>query len=164
MDRCSVSGEQPTNAADQPVPNNAKRADGQHVDHWVLCPGEIIKAGFVRPVRMKYQHVGPPAPSHPLRDLTEAERTRYAAHGYVKFEVYPASMAPREGRFWTQAMLDKIGKGCGVVTSMPVSIAETYAARPSFYGSTFCCGCGTYLPVGAAGEFVWDGTADRVGT
>jgi hypothetical protein len=47
---------------------------------------------------------------------------------------------------------------------MPKQIAETYAANPSYYGSTFCCGCGKYLPVGRDGEFVWDGTNDRVGT
>lgn len=58
---------------------------------------------------------------------------------------------------------------CGRVTRMGLAIAETYAADPTFYGSTFCCGCGRYFPVGANGEFVWmneDGTAtdERVGT
>lgn len=53
---------------------------------------------------------------------------------------------------------------CGVVTYMPLKIAETYAAKPSFYGATFCCGCGDYYPVGAAGAFVWDGTNEKVGT
>lgn len=166
MTRCTVAGEEPVNAADAPVPNSDKREDGQHVDHWVMCPGEIIRAGFKRPVRTKYQHVGPPASKHPLRDLTPEESERFGggALGYVKFEVYPDSEAPKTGRFWTQAELDAVAKGCGVVTSMPVPIAETYAAAPSYYGSTFCCGCGKYLPVGAQGEFVWDGTNDRVGT
>lgn len=53
---------------------------------------------------------------------------------------------------------------CGVVTTMPVAIAETYAREPRFYGRTFCCGCGDYFPVGASGEFTWDGTTERVGT
>lgn len=165
MMRCTVSGEEPVNPADAPVPNSATRADGQHVDHWVMCPGEIIKAGFKRPVRLKYQHVGPPGPKFPLRDLTAEERERFGEHGYVKFEPYPAShQGSAVGRFWTQAQLDKVGKGCSTVTSMPLQIAETYAASPGYYGSTFCCGCGTYLPVGRDGEFVWDGTTDRVGT
>jgi hypothetical protein len=30
---------------------------------------------------------------------------------------------------------------CGAVTSMPVKIAETYARKPDFYGSTFCIRC-----------------------
>lgn len=53
---------------------------------------------------------------------------------------------------------------CGVETRMPLKIAETYAANPKFYGSTFCCGCGTYLPVGANGDFLWTNTTEKVGT
>lgn len=53
---------------------------------------------------------------------------------------------------------------CGTVTSMPRSFAETYAVDPTFYGATFCVGCRGYFPVGANGEFVWDGTDEKVGT
>lgn len=53
---------------------------------------------------------------------------------------------------------------CGVVTTMAQSIAETYARNPSFYGGTFCAGCRTHFPVGANGEFLWDGTTEKVGT
>jgi hypothetical protein len=53
---------------------------------------------------------------------------------------------------------------CGGMTSMPQSIAETYARAPAFYGATFCARCGNYFPVGADGEFVWDGTSEKVGT
>lgn len=53
---------------------------------------------------------------------------------------------------------------CGVVTRMPLSIGETYARNPKFYGATFCCGCKTYLPVGEHGEFVWEHTDQKVGT
>lgn len=165
MSRCTVGGNEPANPDDAPVPNSAMRPDGQHVDHWVMCPGEIIKAGFKRPVRKSYQHVGPPGPKFPLRDLTADERERWNETGYVKFEPYPAGYRGSAlGRFWTQEQIDKVDKGCGVVTSMPQAIAETYAASPGYYGSTFCCGCGKYLPVGRDGEFVWDGTSDRVGT
>jgi hypothetical protein len=166
MNRCTVSGEVPTNQADAPTPTDVTRPDGQKADHWVMCPGEIIKAGFKRPVRHKYQHVGPPGPRYELRDLTEKQQAMFGGNGYVKYEPYPqdGSHGSALGRYWTQAQLDAIGKGCGVVTSMPTPIAETYAANPGYYGSTFCCGCGTYLPVGAKGEFVWDGTGDRVGT
>lgn len=54
--------------------------------------------------------------------------------------------------------------GCGVVTTMGQSLAETYARDPAFYSGTFCCGCQTHFPVGEDGEFVWDGTDERVGT
>lgn len=53
---------------------------------------------------------------------------------------------------------------CGVVTTMGQTIAETYARDPHFYSGTFCCGCGAHFPVGADGEFVWDGSDERVGT
>jgi hypothetical protein len=132
-----------------------------------MCPTEIMKSGFKRPVRDSYIHVGPPGPQFPLRDLTpeEAERFKDDEEPFVKFEAYPPGhRGSATGRFWKQAEIDKIGKGCNVKTSMPRSIAETYAANPGYYGSTFCCGCGTYLPVGERGEFVWAGTTERVGT
>lgn len=58
---------------------------------------------------------------------------------------------------------------CGTITTMGVKIAETYAAQPEFYGSTFCVHCKEHLPVGKDGEFVWCGldgnpTTERVGT
>lgn len=166
MTRCTVSGEEPANPDDASVPNSATKPDGQHVDHWTMCPTEILQAGFKRPVRLKYQHVGPTGPVAALRDLTDDERERYTKYGYVKFEPNPdyPDKSAITGTFWTQERLDKIGHGCGTVTSMPRQIAETYAANPGYYGSTFCCGCGNYLPVGAKGEFVWHGTSDRVGT
>lgn len=48
-----------------------------------------------------------------------------------------------------------IGTGCGQVTRMAQAIAETYAARPTYYTSTFCRQCQDYFAVGEAGEFVW---------
>ncbi len=42
---------------------------------------------------------------------------------------------------------------CGVATSMGRTLSETYARDPKFYGSTFCCGCKTHLPVD---QFKWD--------
>jgi len=76
-----------------PVPMNRK--------YLVLSEMEL-KAGFVRPLRLQYQHTT-----------------------------------------------------CGGVTSMSLGIAETYAARPEFYGSTYCTTCSMHRPVGADGEFVW---------
>lgn len=53
---------------------------------------------------------------------------------------------------------------CGVVTTMGQALAETYARDPGFYSGTFCCGCRAHFAVGADGEFVWDGTDQKVGT
>jgi hypothetical protein len=53
---------------------------------------------------------------------------------------------------------------CGAVTTMGQSLAETYARDPEFYSGTFCATCRDHFPVGEAGEFVWDGTDQKVGT
>lgn len=53
---------------------------------------------------------------------------------------------------------------CGTTTSMGQALSETYARKPSFYGSTYCVHCQKHRPVGADGEFVWDGTSEKVGT
>lgn len=163
--RATASGAAPENPETEPTPTDRKVADGQCADHWVLSPDECA-SGFKRPVRCSYQHVGIAGPKYTLRDLTDEERANYGHAGYVKFERYPpgAELTSAIGRYWTQAQLDKVGKGCGVVTAMGRAIAETYARQPGYYGSTWCCGCRQYLPVGRNGEFVWDGTDDRVGT
>ncbi len=44
---------------------------------------------------------------------------------------------------------------CGMITTMGIALAETYARQPSFYGATYCARCQTHYPVGATGEFVW---------
>lgn len=53
---------------------------------------------------------------------------------------------------------------CGSTTTMAQTIAETYARNPYFYSGTFCVACRSHSPVGEDGEFVWDGTNEKVGT
>ncbi len=136
-------------ADDKPVP--------QQEVYLVLSEDER-KKGFVRPYRDSYIHVGH-QPIYPLRDLTDEENERYAGEGYVKFEEYPESMEPRTGRFWTQEQLDN--KGCGTVTKMGRELSETYAARPHFYGSTYCVSCQMHRPVP---EFRWTADGKVVGS
>jgi hypothetical protein len=50
---------------------------------------------------------------------------------------------------------------CGGATVMGQAIAETYARDPKFYSGTFCVHCRTHRPLS---EFVWDGTAETVGS
>lgn len=50
---------------------------------------------------------------------------------------------------------------CGTVTTMGRELAETYARSPRFYSGTYCTTCQMHRPVG---EFVWDGTQERVGS
>ncbi|MDP3767417.1 MAG: hypothetical protein Q8S13_05335, partial [Dehalococcoidia bacterium] len=112
-----------------------------------------------------YLHVGPPGPKYAPRDLTDEEKARYplSDYGYVKFEPYPAGER-LVGRFWTQAQLDAVDNGCRTVTTMGQALADTYASDPGFYSGTFCAYCGKHFPVGAEGDFVWDGTFEKVGT
>lgn len=151
-----------------PLTDNPEQLDttlddrGMQRDYLVL-PEEELAKGFVRPVRHSYIHVGPPGPKYPLRDLTEAETAQYASVGYVRFEEYPESERPSLGRFWTQAQLDKIGKGCNAKTKMSDKLAETYARNPRFYGGTYCVGCQAHFPVGVNGELVWE-DGSKVGT
>lgn len=157
--KVTVSGRDPELDTSCSAPTDEKRPDGQLKDHWTL-PEEDRKKGWVRPLRTNYNHVGIGRPKNPLRDLTEDEHKRYDEYGYVKYEEYPQDAACC-GKYWTQAELDKIGKGCGVTTTMPMACAETYAKNPKYYGSTFCCGCGEYF---AVREFVWSGSTERVGS
>lgn len=135
--------------------------DGMQKDYVVLTAAERAK-GFVRPVRRSYRHLGYPGPQYPLRDLTAEEQARYPDVAYVKFEQYEDGTGT--GRFWTQKDLDGASRGCGSVTTMGVALAETYARDPSFYSGTFCASCSKHFPVGQRGEFVWEGTDERVGT
>lgn len=57
-----------------------------------------------------------------------------------------------------------IHTACGAATTMGIAIAETYARDPGYYGGTFCAKCRDHFPVGPDGEFVWDGTDEKVGT
>ena len=50
---------------------------------------------------------------------------------------------------------------CGGLTTMALSIAETYARDPKFYIGTFCCKCRAHF---ALDQFVWAGTDERLGT
>ena len=137
-------------------------ASGMQKGYVVLSAEERAK-GFVRPVRRSYRHVGAPGPKHQLRDLTPDEAQRYARFGYAKFEAYPDGGSVT-GKYWTDAELARIGRGCQADTTMGTALAETYARDPAFYGGTFCAACGAHFPVGPAGEFVWHGTEERVGT
>jgi hypothetical protein len=152
---CTTSGE----PVDK-VRAEQTEATGQHKAYIVLCDEERAK-GFVRPYRDAYKHVGPAGPTYQLRDLTDEERKRYPHLEYVKYEPYPESELPCVGRWWSQAGLDAVGKGCGTVTTMGRALSETYARQPTFYGATFCGHCNAHFPVA---EFVWTTDGERVGS
>ena len=51
----------------------------------------------------------------------------------------------REKGFIRPVRRSYIHKKCGTLTTMDQRIAETYARDPSFYGGTFCVGCGKHF-------------------
>jgi hypothetical protein len=138
-----------------PVPEDDSHTEllpsGQQKGYVVLSEEERRK-GFVRPVRCSYKHVGV-RPRHATRELTAEEKKQYADYHYVLKEINPDG---NSGRYWTEKQLHS---GCGTVTTMGRALAETYARDPEFYGGTFCCGCGTHLPLE---EFVWCDNPDEV--
>jgi len=143
-----------------PVPadqSHTKLKDNGQQKAYVVLTAEERAKGFVRPVRTAYMHKGA-RPKYNLRDLTDEEKVRFDKYNYVKYEEYPLSDSSVVGRFWTQAQLDS---GCGTVTTMALSIAETFARKPDFYDGGFCCGCGKHVP---NEELVWAGTDIQVGT
>lgn len=91
------------------------------------------------------------------------------AEGQEQNEVYLVmSDEERKRGFVRPVLVSYVHDKCGAVTKMGQAIAETYAADPSFYGSTYCTTCGGHYAVGADGEFRWinrDGTTgSKVGT
>lgn len=136
----------------------------QHDTYLVLSAEERAK-GFVRPVRRSYAHVG--------RQVCGKVRQ---GMGDDPTQPWLCILAPRhEGECgaWHKAKdigeIERAGKhhllgGCGTVTTMGQALSETYARDPHFYGATYCCGCMKHRPVGRNGEFVWQGTNERVGT
>ena len=48
---------------------------------------------------------------------------------------------------------------CGAVTTMGLSLAETYARDPGFYSGTFCATCRAHFPLD---QFTWDGTTQSL--
>lgn len=148
--RCLTNGSPVTEDHRELLPSGQQKA-------YVVLTEEERSKGFVRPVRRTYTHVGV-RPKHPVRDLTPEEHERYNQYGYIKYEEYPEDSGSGLGRFWTKAQLDS---GCNSNTTMGISIAETYARDPGFYGGTFCCACRTHFPLK---EFVWDGTNEVVGS
>jgi len=74
------------------------------------------------------------------------------------------SKEAREKGFIRPVRTSYIHEVCGVVTKMGRPIAETYARKPSFYGSTFCAHCKGYFLVGEKGKFLWLDDETKVGT
>jgi hypothetical protein len=119
--------------------------------------------GYIRPFRDSYIHVGINWNKTP-HEIKPSDDGKYAA---ILYYVQNENGKFIGGQYITQKELNQIREGngftggCGTVTKMNNSIAETYAVNPKFYNSTFCVGCGKHLPVS---QFVWKDTNEEVGS
>lgn len=105
-----------------------------------------------------------PAPRTTLTDGTQVypEHRRLKPNGQQEGYVVLADEERAKG-FVRPVRRSYVHEKCGTLTTMSQVLAETYARDPYFYSGTFCCGCGTHFPVGPKGEFVWEGTNEKVG-
>jgi hypothetical protein len=147
------------------------KENGQNEAYIVLSEEERNK-GFVRPVRDSYVHVGKKIENTfvefiPVEIYSPDDKHFNRENGFVYFGKYHESESPLVGRYLKETEYNALIEhkihvgGCGTLTRMNSTIAETYARDPKFYGATFCVGCRKHLPVN---EFVWDGTNIIVGS
>ncbi len=151
----------------KPVPEDGShrelRDDGQQRGYVVLSAEERAK-GFVRPVRRGYLHVGRSVCANTRPPAEQLGGGRYVCglphHHAGECGQWIHVAQPLHAQLARTHLLG----GCGSLTTMGQALAETYARDPHFYSGTFCCACGKHFPVGDDGEFVWEGTPERVGT
>lgn len=164
-----------TTNPNDPCLKNGQQETGQNNCYLVLSEEELAK-GFVRPVRDKYIHVGKKVEKkgeiitleEALENHSDWAKTYYTKeNGYGAFLKYPESESPVVGKYLKQDELDALQNnleyvgGCGAETKMNMTISETYARDPKFYGTTYCVGCRTHLPVG---EFKWSADGQVLGS
>lgn len=107
-----------------------------------------------------------PAPRTTLTDGTQVypEHRRLKANGQQEGYKVLAEEERAKG-FVKPVRRSYIHLKCGTLTTMGQTLAETYARDPGFYSGTFCCGCRTHFTFGQPdGDFVWDGTNEKLGT
>jgi hypothetical protein len=144
------------------IDNNGKVP--QNEVYLVLSNDEINK-GFIRPLRQSYIHVG-----RKMNDGIELLDNPYIADNgnvYTALANIVIDGKKLGGKYLTESELNEYNDrngyigGCDTLTKMNITIAETYARDPDFYGATYCCGCQKHLPLS---EFIWEGTNDIVGS
>jgi hypothetical protein len=153
-----------------------EKTNTQNKKYLVLSEEELTK-GFIRPVREKYVHVGKKIERDEegriIGRLIKIDESEYPKNEYYTAEtgfggyiMYPKDYG-KIGRYLStkevKAIVDRKAyfSGCGVETKMDITISETYARDPKFYGATYCVGCQKHLPVN---EFEWSKDGETVGS
>jgi hypothetical protein len=102
---------------------------------------------------------GERVPMEPMRE--QAEPVAPSITNPLTGEPYPILSTEDRKKRVAPLRFSYIHRSCGEKTDVGASIAETFAANPSFYAETFCAGCEAFHPVN---EFKWIGDAKVVGT
>ena len=151
---------------------NKPKGEGRQNESYIILSKEEREKGFIRPVRNSYKHLGRFyeywEEMTMLDEVREESGKKYVAKVPVVKRGGDKGLGVITGSsLLTQKEVDNIKatKGyrsmCGATTIMAKDIAETYARDPHFYGSTWCMSCRDHINVG---EFVWDGTDEKVGS
>ena len=151
-----------------PVTDDHREIDpntGLQKGYVVLSEEERAK-GFVEPVRNSYTHIGRKICGHDFGAYEGGVLGEHLVCGDVPGHDADHGSHRMLADSKKMARLESLGYfgGCGATTTMGRSLAETYAAKPTFYSGTYCTMCGTHFSVGEGGEFVWSGTLIRVGS
>lgn len=76
-------------------------------------------------------------------------------------EVYLVLSEEERGKGFIRPVRTSYVHKCGAVTTMGLTLSETYARNPKFYGSTYCISCRQHLLVS---EFKWVPDGEVVGS
>lgn len=145
----------------------------------IELPSQVAGGVFDRAVAERTEAAGAPVITHALPDSREVPRASLSPGLKTDRATLDTTIDPATGKQAEYLVLsaEERARGfvrpvresyvhtkCGTVTRMARGLAETYAREPGFYSGTFCASCRNHFPVGAGGEFVWDGSTEKVGT
>lgn len=132
---------------------------------YVVLSDEERAKGFVRPVRTQYRHVGQSVcgklVGDPDLNLGGPRSICTMKPDHEDECIITRTVTQPEH---ARAMSEHTLGGCNAITTMARALAETYARDPKFYSGTYCAVCRGHFHVGPEGEFIWEGTDERVGT
>jgi hypothetical protein len=161
MTRCTSSGSLPRTRKTRRSRLSASSAMASTRTTGCSARRSAPRASCDRCATLTCMSASPDRSSRPAISPDESERFNATRSGWVKFEPYPAGYkGSATGRFWTQAQIDSIGKGCGTVRR-PCRAQDRGDIRAVSRATTAPRSAAAAAPTSRSavdGEFVWDGT------
>lgn len=140
-----------------PVPADRSHTEidpktGMQKGYIVLSPEERAK-GFMKPVRRSYIHESRSV----CGKMQPKNDKRIGGSRHMCGRAYPHEGECGQWKLVSQpehARAERAHRtSCGVMTTMGLGLAETYARNPHFYSGTFCVGCHAHFPLN---QFYWE--------